>query len=40
MREIRIGAAQFEARDGDKQYNLGRIEALTAEAAREGGLDF
>ena len=36
MREIRIGAAQFEARDGDKAYNLSRIDALTRQAAEEG----
>ena len=28
MRDIRIAAAQFEARDADKEYNFGRIEAL------------
>ena len=36
MREIKIGVAQFEARDGDKAYNLGRIDALTHQAAAEG----
>lgn len=36
MREIRIGAAQFEARDADRDYNLDRIKALTAKAAGEG----
>lgn len=36
MRDIRIGAAQFEARDADKQYNLERIEALAAQAAQAG----
>lgn len=36
MREIRVGAAQFEVRDADKTYNLGVIEALTARAAAEG----
>lgn len=36
MRDIRIAAAQFEARDGDKQYNLGRIEALARRAVDEG----
>ena len=36
MREIRIGAAQFEARDGDKAYNLGRIRDLTAGAVARG----
>jgi predicted amidohydrolase len=33
MREIRIGAAQFEVRDGDKEYNLGIIESLARKAA-------
>ena len=36
MRDIRIAAAQFEARDGDKHYNLGRIEALTRAAVDAG----
>jgi predicted amidohydrolase len=36
MRELRIGAAQFEARDADKPYNLERIAALTAHAAARG----
>ncbi|HEY2941900.1 MAG TPA: nitrilase-related carbon-nitrogen hydrolase, partial [Vicinamibacteria bacterium] len=36
MRDVRVGAAQFEHRDADKAYNLGRIEALTAQAARQG----
>ena len=36
MREINIAAAQFITRDGDKAYNLSRIEALTAEAAGKG----
>jgi len=35
MRDIRIAAAQFEARDADKEYNLGRIEALAARAAEQ-----
>ena len=26
MRDIRVGAAQFEHRNGDKAYNLSRIE--------------
>ncbi len=33
MRDIRIAAAQFEHRDGDKAYNLARIAELT----RRGG---
>ena len=36
MRDIRIGAAQFEARDADKAYNLGRVEALTRKAVEDG----
>jgi predicted amidohydrolase len=36
MRELKIGAAQFEARDADKEYNLGRIADLTAQAAARG----
>ncbi len=37
MRELRIAAAQFEARDGDLQYNLGRVEELTRRAAGDQG---
>jgi predicted amidohydrolase len=36
MREIRVAAAQFEARDADKNYNLGVIEALSHRAAAQG----
>jgi len=36
MDKIRISTAQFENRSGDKQYNLNRIEALSAKAAQEG----
>src|SRR5438128_10387883 len=36
MRDIRVATAQFEHRDGDKAYNLGRISALTARAAEQG----
>ncbi|MSS70208.1 MAG: nitrilase [Candidatus Latescibacteria bacterium] len=36
MRDIRIGAAQFEARDADKSYNLGRIADLTRRAVAGG----
>src|SRR5258707_914223 len=36
MRDIRVATAQFEHRDGDKTYNLGRIHALTAVAANKG----
>ena len=35
MRDIRVGAAQFEHQDGDKAYNLGRIAALTQRAAEQ-----
>ena len=35
MQPIRIATAQFEARDGDKAYNLARMEALAAEAASQ-----
>ncbi len=36
MREIRIGAAQFEHRDNDKAYNLDRIASLTGRAVAQG----
>jgi predicted amidohydrolase len=36
MRDLRVGAAQFEHRDGDKRYNLERIDALTRQAAGQG----
>jgi len=36
MRDIRIGAAQFEARDADKDYNLSRVRYLAERAAAEG----
>ena len=36
MKEIAIATAQFQTRNGDKEYNLSRIETLTAEAARDG----
>jgi len=36
QQDIRIATAQFEARDGDKAYNLQRIESLTATAAAQG----
>ena len=36
MRDIRIAAAQFESRDGDKRYNLDRIETLAERAAGQG----
>ena len=36
MRDIRIAAAQFEHRDGDKTFNLGRIAELTRRAVAQG----
>jgi len=36
MRDVRIAVAQFEARDGDKDYNFSRIEALARRAVSEG----
>jgi len=36
MREIKVGAAQFEVRDADKEYNLGVIERLAGKAVEEG----
>ncbi|MDF1574052.1 MAG: nitrilase family protein [Bacteroidales bacterium] len=36
MKEINIATAQFQTRNGDKNYNLSRIEVLTAEAAAQG----
>ena len=36
MRDIRVGAAQFEARDKDKEYNLARIAELTRKAVDAG----
>ena len=36
MRAIRLGTAQFEARDGDKAYNLDVIARLTAQAKGDG----
>src|SRR5205809_403200 len=38
MRELRGAAAQFEARDGDKSYNLDVIRSL-ARKARESGAE-
>ncbi len=34
MRDLRIAAVQFEHRNADKAFNLGRIRELTAEAVR------
>ena len=36
MRDIKIAAAQFEPRDNDTTYNLGRIEALARDAVSRG----
>lgn len=36
MKQLKIGVAQFEPRDGDKTYNLSRIEALSAQAHAQG----
>ncbi len=36
MRDLRIAAAQLEGRDADKEFNLGRIEALAEEAVARG----
>ena len=36
MKDIAIATAQFQTRNGDKEYNLSRIEALTAKAAGKG----
>lgn len=36
MRDIRVGTAQFEHRDGDKDYNLDRIAHLTRRAVEQG----
>lgn len=36
MQDLRIAAAQFEHRNGDKAYNLGRIRELTRQAVERG----
>jgi len=36
MRDIRVATAQFEHRDDDKAYNLGRVRDLTRRAAEQG----
>ena len=36
MRDLRIAAAQFEHRNADAPFNLGRIHALTAQAVERG----
>jgi predicted amidohydrolase len=35
-RDLRFATAQFEARDGDRQYNLSAIDRLTARAVADG----
>ena len=36
MRDIRVGTAQFEYRNGDVGFNLGRIRDLTRQAVERG----
>ncbi len=36
MKDVRIAVAQFEHRNGDKQFNLARIHDLTRQAVEEG----
>ena len=36
MKEINIASAQVQTRNGDKDFNLSRMEALSAEAAEKG----
>lgn len=36
MRQLRVATAQFEPGDGDKPYNLARIDHLTRQAAAQG----
>lgn len=36
MKKLKISAAQFENRSGDKQFNLSRIDELAGKAALEG----
>lgn len=36
MKDIRIATAQFETRNGDKEYNFSRIEELSGRAAEQG----
>lgn len=36
MRDIRVGTAQFEAKDNDPAFNLGRIRELTRRAVEQG----
>ena len=36
MKDFRVATAQFETRDGDKTYNLSRIDELCARAIAQG----
>jgi predicted amidohydrolase len=36
MEDIRIATAQFQTKNGDKKFNISRIEELTSKAAGEG----
>ncbi|GGB97972.1 nitrilase family protein [Dyadobacter sediminis] len=36
MENLKVATAQFENRSGDKSYNLGMIDSLSAQAAKEG----
>lgn len=36
MRDIRVATAQFEHRDNDKSFNLGRVRELTRKAVEQG----
>jgi predicted amidohydrolase len=36
MQDLRVATAQFETRDGDKSYNLSRIDELCTRAAAQG----
>ena len=36
MKQLRIAAAQFEPKDGDKAYNLSVIDRLSKEAKDQG----
>jgi len=36
MKDIHIATAQFQTKNGDKEYNISRIEELTSEAVEKG----
>ncbi len=36
MRDVRVATAQFEHRDNDREYNLGRVRELTRRAVERG----